>query len=201
MNFLRVLIQAGSAILGKVKITDGTEDVNVDTSNRLETAVLSLKPDGTNVMRSLDVAARRGYVQLNDGTTSATVTAQAQLRTRSMPTKGVTTIHKAQLAIYEEDTIYTVTAGKTFYLVGAHLAGRSRTTRNGYPTLEIDDGTNTSNLITLWTGYKGDLNEEITAEGNFCPSVPMPFPAGTTFTVKSRQGGIAVFGSIMGWEE
>ncbi len=44
-----------------------------DATNGLDVDVTRIKPDGTNTMPSLDVATRRGYVQITDGTNSADV--------------------------------------------------------------------------------------------------------------------------------
>lgn len=55
-----------------VKIADGTADssavISGDVSNGLDVDVTRVKPDGTNVMPSLDAAARHGYVRITDGT-------------------------------------------------------------------------------------------------------------------------------------
>lgn len=61
-------LPTGTNILGSFKITNGTYTVTVDASGRMETSVLSLKPDGTNAMPSMDVAARAGYTYVTDGT-------------------------------------------------------------------------------------------------------------------------------------
>ena len=58
----------------RVKLVDGTADSSAliagDATNGLDVDVTRVKPDGSNTMPSLDVAARRGYVQLTDGALS-----------------------------------------------------------------------------------------------------------------------------------
>lgn len=57
---------------GRMKLFNGTtwDRVRGDITNGIDVDVTRVKPDGTNTMPSLDVAARRGYVQVTDGTNS-----------------------------------------------------------------------------------------------------------------------------------
>jgi hypothetical protein len=63
----------------RVKLVDGTLDSSAaipgDATNGLDVDVTRVKPDGTNTMPSLDSAARRGYVQISDGSASADIIA------------------------------------------------------------------------------------------------------------------------------
>jgi len=61
-------LPAGTQIIGSVKISDGTEVMNIDTSNRGEVSVLNLKPDGTNAMPAMDAVGRPGFIKVTDGT-------------------------------------------------------------------------------------------------------------------------------------
>ena len=54
----------------EVKIGDGTDTLNITGDGRAETVVMAVLPDGTNNLACFDVAARRGYVEVTDGTTS-----------------------------------------------------------------------------------------------------------------------------------
>lgn len=55
--------------------TDGSATpIPAEATNGLDVDVTRVKPDGTNTMPSLDAAARRGYVQVTDGSNSASVT-------------------------------------------------------------------------------------------------------------------------------
>lgn len=51
-------------------------DLPGDNTNGLDVDVTRVKPDGTNTMPSLDIASRRGYMQVTDGSNSLTVSAQ-----------------------------------------------------------------------------------------------------------------------------
>lgn len=76
-----------------VKLVDGTLNgtapIPGDSTNGLKvnvTLVTTVKPDGTNTMPSLDAAARRGYMQLTDGSNSvgvSTVFADAESNTQT----------------------------------------------------------------------------------------------------------------------
>jgi len=92
---------SGTETIGKVYITDGTEDASINTSSQLEVAEANSKAikdaveimddwdstnrckvtltDGTNTMPTMDRDARAGYVHISDGTNFATVNASNQL--------------------------------------------------------------------------------------------------------------------------
>jgi hypothetical protein len=50
-----------------VILTDGTETLNIDSSNRAEVSVLNVKPDGTYTMPAMDHNTRAGFITLTDG--------------------------------------------------------------------------------------------------------------------------------------
>jgi hypothetical protein len=85
-------------------------------------------------------------------------------------------------------TVYTVPAGKTFYLVGGNLGVQGSGSGSGealvggvaLAVLSIVNST-TSNPITL--------------------AVPMPFAAGTVFQVLSTSANVAATFSLFGWTE
>jgi hypothetical protein len=117
---------------------------------------------------------------------------------------GKTTIRKASVAVNQTTTIYTVSAGKTFYLVSAFLAGYITAANiDRYGTLGVDTGGNGVfvNLLTVnLTALTGATNmPAVTA--TLSPSVPMPFSAGTVFNSTSSGPNCGVTTSIMGWEE
>lgn len=62
-----------------VNIQDGGNTITVDGSVSATcsgtVAVTTIKPDGTNIAPSMDVATRKGFVQLTDGSNSASVIA------------------------------------------------------------------------------------------------------------------------------
>jgi len=66
-------------LLGRVKISDGTNDVEVTAANELkvitggDVSVTTIKPDGTNTMPSLDAKTRPGFMKITDGTDDVTV--------------------------------------------------------------------------------------------------------------------------------
>lgn len=65
----------GHAQVVKLAIsTDGSGTlIPADATNGIDVDVTRLRPDGTNTLPAMDAAARRGYVQLTDGTNSQTV--------------------------------------------------------------------------------------------------------------------------------
>jgi len=86
-------------------------------------------------------------------------------------------------------TVYTVTSGKTFYLVGAVLSGIGT---SGAAALRIAG----TNLVVL--NFDGTDHDE---EMPFPLAAPMPFPGGTVFAVVSTTATVQGDASIMGWEE
>lgn len=56
-----------------VKLTDGTEVMNVDSSNRGEVVALSVKPDGTNALACMDANTRAGFQKITDGSNEAII--------------------------------------------------------------------------------------------------------------------------------
>jgi len=92
---------ASTTVIGKVYVTDGTEDASVNASNQLEVAEANSADikasvqvmddwdssdkckvtltDGTNTMPTMDAAARKGFVAVTDGTHTADINASSQL--------------------------------------------------------------------------------------------------------------------------
>lgn len=54
-------------------------DLPGDATNGLDVDVTRVRPDGTNTMPSMDTNARRGYVQLADGTNVVSISAQGAI--------------------------------------------------------------------------------------------------------------------------
>ena len=109
---------------------------------------------------------------------------------------GQTTIQKTIASFDGYETIHTVTADKVFYLTGLSLMITSHGTASEHQ-LEIAG--------TIFLEIHGEFGQSGNTEHwdhmTFSPSVPMPFPAGTVFRVKSGNATTLVRGSIMGWEE
>jgi len=50
-----------------ILLSDGSQTLSIDASNRAEVSVLNVKPDGVNTLKSFNSTARAGYVKLTDG--------------------------------------------------------------------------------------------------------------------------------------
>lgn len=72
---------SGHVQLFKLAISaDGSATlIPADATNGLDVDVRRLQPDGANTMPAMDAAARRGYVQITDGTNNASVSAAGSL--------------------------------------------------------------------------------------------------------------------------
>lgn len=68
-------------VAAKAMLFNGTswDRARGDITNGLDVDVTRLRPDGTNQMPAMDAAARRGYVQITDGTTSVSVASTGAL--------------------------------------------------------------------------------------------------------------------------
>lgn len=54
-----------------VLLSDGTETLSIDSSNRAEVSVLNVKPDGTNTLPAMDIRTRAGFQKITDGQSEA----------------------------------------------------------------------------------------------------------------------------------
>lgn len=100
--------------------------------------------------------------------------------------------------------VYTVTPGKTFFLVeGSLFMEQESAASGGSCFLEVDTAGNGTFRILL-----GASGKEITAAGAAPNSAPcfglgiaMPFVAATVFRVRSDTASLYAGGGIIGWEE
>lgn len=99
-------------------------------------------------------------------------------------------------------TLYTVTAGKTFYLVAATINYFNRITATipSWGALKVS----TKNMLLLEScavagGDAVYVNESV----SLAPALPLPFPAGTVFALAKSSGSTQhrTAGTIFGWEE
>jgi hypothetical protein len=116
--------------------------------------------------------------------------------------KGKTTIIKSaeRAGGAGSSTIYTVTAGKTFYLVAANLC--SPAAGSGKDFLQADTGGDGvfRNLLNDYMLVSALITALVTPS-SLSLAVPMPFPAGTVFRVTTDSANTIAEGSIVGWEE
>ena len=118
--------------------------------------------------------------------------------------KGITTITAGNAATNTTTNIYTVTAGKTFYLTYAMLSqawtAASIALSSGY--LLYQAGGAGGDLYLIWgAGSTSALIDRYGQIVPLTPSVPMPFTAGTIFKVQSNAVNLTAVATIMGWEE
>jgi len=110
--------------------------------------------------------------------------------------KGKTTIFKRTAATANTVTVHTVTAGKVFYLTGAHLSMASNVTETA--AFMLIDAVLVMSLNATVTAGTWDRDRSDTS---LALATPLPFPAGTLFRVKSDNGGMSAILSIFGWED
>jgi len=109
---------------------------------------------------------------------------------------GITTIYDAAFAIDTTAPLYTVTAGKTFYLIHAYIAC--------YSTVDLQEGslkTSFPGTLLWWrSAITGTYKTSDAATIQITPPQPMPFPANTAFTLYSSHADMDVRGAIWGFE-
>lgn len=111
--------------------------------------------------------------------------------------KNKTTIFKHNIATSTTANIYTVTAGKTFYLVSAWLHAKGIGTIDGNAYLDTGGA---DRLLMLGAPYSA-ATDRITSSASLALTAPMPFAAGTIFRVGSDSAGCYGFAGVIGWEE
>ena len=119
--------------------------------------------------------------------------------------RGKTTIIKAGGANNSTNNFYTVTAGKTFYLVGGVVtANINAAALNGIWYVQVDTGGDG----TFRTFMYGDFFTSAAGGADrahvTCPltlAVPLPFPALTVFRCVSNAVAVEVYPTVWGWEE
>lgn len=150
----------------------------------------------TQDLRSVSGTAQTARDWSSDFKTLTDNTDTDKYRTIPMA-KGKTSILKSGNATGVATTIiYTVTAGKVFYLVGcAHTSvGPAAGCAS---VLQVDTGGDAvfRNLLKLDSVATSAVATSLT------PSIPMPFVAGSVFRVTSNIAGLVADASIIGWEE
>ena len=118
--------------------------------------------------------------------------------------KGKTTIVSGAGVVNGVTTLYTVTAGKTFYLVyGSVFSTTLAAAVSGTGYIQVDTAGNGS-FRNLALVSPRSLTGAVTMPSSslsVTPSVPMPFAAATVFRVNSDAANLFVLATIMGWEE
>ena len=93
--------------------------------------------------------------------------------------------------------IYTVPAGKVFYLAGGYLAAICDAAAIiNTAHLECDAGS----LIHLIVATSALVDRQVYSVP-LCLSIALPFPAGTVFQLRSDSVNVRAVGAIFGWEE
>ena len=126
---------------------------------------------------------------INDPTINTNVTL-ADSENRVLPkAKGKTTI--IPFAAYSSGggVLYTVTAGKTFYLTGGSLTIDGTTA--GYGLLIVNGVNSISGVLAVAGQIVIPIN----------PCVPMPYPAGTIFAITTSVATVFISANLIGWEE
>jgi hypothetical protein len=149
------------------------------------------------------IKATDGIKKIIDAVNVGTVTTLpavtlADAENRVLPkAQGKTTITQSNTAINATVTIYTVTAGKTFYLCGVILEGMLYAPSLNDNVYFLIDG----NIVINLGISTSILIDRAQAVAPFSLSVPLPFPAGTVFAVRSGIANLLASASMIGWEE
>lgn len=112
----------------------------------------------------------------------------------SMKILGKTIISQTNIIADGYVTIYTVTAGKTFYLVSAYC--NASTSGSGFIAQLIAGA-----QILIYLGPLVAVGATVTCGLPLSLAAPIPFPAGTIFRIYSNDAAMVVTGGIIGWEE
>jgi len=95
-----------------------------------------------------------------------------------------------------EVLLYTVTAGKTLFLVSASVGWTGG--GSGWGIIMIQTAASADWYYPCFTSGSSNY---FASQGNFNPCVPLEVPAGYKCYVKSVGATFRVHGSIFGWEE
>ena len=119
--------------------------------------------------------------------------------------RGKTTIIKAGGANNSTNNFYTVTAGKTFYLVGgAVTANINAAALNGIWYVQADTGGDGVFRTLMYGNFFTSAAGGADRAHVTCPltlAVPLPFTAGTVFRCVSNAVAVEVYPTVWGWEE
>jgi hypothetical protein len=124
----------------------------------------------------------------------------ASLASGAAPLAGKTIIAVSNLNFTPNTTttLYTVTAGKTFYLLYAWLQINSTADgQNG----TLDAGAAGNTILRLGAGLTGTYNIRIDKSTTITFPYPIPYAAATTFRVTSTHANLYPAAGIIGWEE
>jgi hypothetical protein len=94
-------------------------------------------------------------------------------------------------------TIYTVSAGKTFFLLECTLAYYATTNNAGATIYKNLAGNVVLQMISSIDATK--TVDSGHAELHF--AMPIPFAAGDRIVVRSTVAGLTAYGTVLGWEE
>lgn len=181
-------LPTGTNILGSVKITNGVYIVTVDASGRMETSVLSLKPDGTNAMPSMDVVGRAGYTYVTDGTnTMPTMDVVGRAGfvkiTDGVETAAVNTSNRLEVASYIKSPIQS---GVNTFLSVTNFTDAGNSGGDAYQLSAINKaaGNNARPLPTGMYGFNGTEAggwDRLRADSNkyLYTTIGVELPAGT----------------------
>jgi len=92
--------------------------------------------------------------------------------------------------------IYTVPAGRTFYLVGSVLSSAKINYGNGQAWIR-----NASDACWFRLGDMMYISGAVFATGVFTPAAPLEVPEGYDFVVRSSDPDLTLSLSFFGWEE
>jgi len=108
MGTVKTSLAAGTDILGKVYITDGTEDVNVNASNQLEVSVENAVVVSATDLDIRNLTAATDAVKIGDGTETANVTASNELNVLETNSADIeTAVQSSATTVYLEDSGHT----------------------------------------------------------------------------------------------
>lgn len=109
--------------------------------------------------------------------------------------QGISRIKSAG-AINQELTLYTVPAGKKFYLLSAFIHNYEATASTGLGTLFFDGDAVTNRILTM----KGTSTATATMSSSSSYPLPVLFTAGSTIEIKSDAANLVTTGIITGYE-
>ena len=180
----------------KVREQNPLTEIDVDIAKILGTAVslTNYLPVGVAYPAGTLIDPRAIRALTSTDVVSATLTEPVVTGAR-----GKTTILKANLdaGSNSETLIYTVTALKTFYLVGAHIVVISGATNANYGILH----TTTAHAFTNTLLDIRSANKTNQQTAQLPLATPIPFPAGTVFYIFNGSSDGYSVGGIIGWEE
>jgi len=123
------------------------------------------------------------------------------VNTVASPRSGHTQVATSSLVTGAIHVLHTVTAGKTFYLVGAFLNGANSGAAAALGTLYVTNAADALQYIILYHELVSIVGQFIGKDSStYNPAIPLEIPAGYKIKLESTGAAFNAYGFIQGYE-